>query len=241
MRVLVTRPEPDASREAAALAARGHQGVKAPLLVIEPIEDVALELDGAQALIVTSRNALRALASHRDLGRARKLRLFAVGGATASAARELGFAEVTEGPGNGAGLAEVIEAEAKPADGVLMHLAGETLAFDLKSALEAKGFSVRQPVLYRSVQATQLPLEALSLIRDSTLDGVILMSPRTAQTFADLLAKHGLVTQGKRLVCYCISKAVAEVLSPLGFGVRVASHPREEDVLALVSAEAASS
>ena len=161
MRVLVTRPEPDASREADALAARGHQGVKAPLLVIEPVEDVALELDGAQALIVTSRNALRALAGHRDLGRARKLRLFAVGGATASAARELGFAEVTEGPGNGAGLAELIEAEAKPADGVLIHLAGETLAFDLKSALEAKGFSVRQPVLYRSVQATQLPLGSL--------------------------------------------------------------------------------
>ena len=241
MRVLVTRPEPDASREAAVLAARGHQGVKAPLLVIEPIEHVALELDGAQALIVTSRNALRALASHRDLGRARKLRLFAVGGATASAAREHGFAEVTEGPGNGAGLAELIEAKAKPADGALIHLAGDTLAFELKSALEAKGFSVRQPVLYRSVQATQLPSEALSLIRDGTLDGVILMSPRTAQTFAGLLAKHGLVTQGKRLVCYCISKAVAEVLSPLGFGVRIASHPREEDVLALVGADAASS
>ncbi len=241
MRVLVTRPEPDASREVEALAARGHQGVKAPLLVIQPIEDVALELAGAQALILTSRNALRALASHRDLGRARKLRLFAVGGATANAARELGFAEVTEGPGNGAGLAELIEAEAKPADGALIHLAGDTIAFDLKSALEAKGFSVHQPVLYRSLQAAQLPPEALSLVRDGKLDGVILMSPRTARTFADLLARHGLVTQGKRLVCYCISKAVAEVLSPLGFGVRIASQPREEDVLALVSAEAASS
>jgi len=136
--------------------------------------------------------ALRALANRRELGRARKLRLFAVGEATARAARELGFTQVTEGPGNGAGLAELIEAEAKPADGALIHLAGDTVAFDLKSALEAKGFSVRQPVLYRSVQATQLPSEALSLIRDGKLDGVILMSPRTAQTFADLLARHGL-------------------------------------------------
>ena len=74
MRVLVTRPEPDASDEVEALASRGHEGVKAPLLIIEPVKNVALELDTAQALIVTSRNALRALATHSDLDRARKLR-----------------------------------------------------------------------------------------------------------------------------------------------------------------------
>lgn len=241
MRVLVTRPEPDASDEVEALASRGHEGVKAPLLIIEPVKNVALELDTAQALIVTSRNALRALATLSDLDRARKLRLFAVGAATARAARELAFADVTEGPGNGAGLAELIKTETRSADGPLVHLAGDTLAFDLKSPLEAQGFSVRQPVLYRSLQATQLPPQALSLLGDGRVGGVILMSPRTAKTFADLLARHGLVTQGKRLVCYCLSKAVAEVLSPLGFGVRIASQPREEDVLALVSAEGASS
>ena len=69
----------------------------------------------------------------------------------------------------------------------------------------------------------------------------MLMSPRTARTFADLLAKHGVVTQARRLVCYCLSEAVAEAVTPLGFAVRVAAHPREEDVLALLDAEAASS
>ncbi len=64
-----------------------------------------MDLDAAQALIVTSRNALRALSAHRHLDKARKLPLFAVGEATAAAARELGFAEVTPGPGTGAGLA----------------------------------------------------------------------------------------------------------------------------------------
>ena len=241
MRLLVTRPEPDASLEAEALAARGHEAVLAPLLAIEFAGDVALDLAGAQALVVTSRNALRAFASHRELYEARKLPLFAVGEATARAAEALGFAQVTKGPGTGAALAELIRGKLRPEGGPLVHLAGETLAFDLKSALEAQGFSVRQPVLYKVVPASELPAEALGLIKDGRIDGVILMSPRTAKTFADLLARHGLVTQGKRLVCYCISKAVAEVLSPLGFHVRVASHPREEDVLALLDAEAASS
>jgi uroporphyrinogen-III synthase len=241
MRVLVTRPEPDARDEIEALAARGHEGVPAPLLVIEQIADVALDLDGAQGLIVTSRNALRALAHHPALAAARKLPLFTVGAPTARKARELGFAAVIEGPGDGAGLAELIADRADPQRGRLVHLAGETLAFDLKKALEVRGFRVSAPVLYRAVPAGELPPEALSRISDGGLDGVILMSPRTAKTFVALLARYGVVTQARRPICYCLSEAVAEVLAPLGFPVRVAAHKREEDVLALIDSEAASS
>ena len=241
MRLLVTRPEPDATRDAGMLAARGQEAVLAPLLTIEFIGDVPLDLVGAQALIVTSRNALRALTSHRRLDEARKLPLFAVGEATARAAQDLGFGKVVKGPGTGASLAELITRKLNPERGPLVHLAGESLAFDLKSALETQGFSLRQPVLYRAVAARELPAEALSSLKAGELDGAILMSPRTAKTFALLIDKHGVVTQAKRLVCYCLSQAVAEVLAPLGFRVRVAARPREEDVLALVDSEAASS
>jgi len=238
MRLLVTRPEPDAGREAEALAARGHEAVLAPLLKIEFTRDVPLDFAGVQAIIVTSRNALRA---RRELPDARKLPLFAVGEATARAARDIGFANVTTGPGTAEELAELIAATLEPKHGPLVHLAGETLAFDLKSRLEAKGFTLCQPVLYRARPAEQLPAQALSLLKSGKVDGAILLSPRTARTFALLIDKHGVVTQGRRLVCYCLSQAVAEVLSVLGFEVRVAARPREEEVLALVDSEAASS
>lgn len=241
MRLLVTRPEPDASRQAEALGLHGHEAALAPLLTIEFRGGAPLELDGAQALIVTSRNALRALADHRELGEALKLPLFAVGETTARQAQELGFADVTIGPGTGEELIALILDELEPKQGPLVHLAGETLAFDLKSALERQGFIVRQPVLYRAVPARALPADALSLLSGGKLDGVILMSPRTAKIFADLLARHGLLAQAKRLVCYCLSEAVAEAVAPLGLDVRVAARPREEDVLALVDSEAASS
>ena len=238
MRLLVTRPEPDAGREAEALAARGHEAVLAPLLKIEFARDVPLDFAGVQALIVTSRNALRA---RRELPDARKLPLFAVGEATARAARNIGFANVTTGPGTAEELAELIAATLEPKHGPLVYLAGETLAFDLKSRLEAKGFTLCQPVLYRARPAEQLPAQALSLLKSGKVDGAILLSPLTARTFALLIDKHGVVTQGRRLVCYCLSQAVAEVLSVLGFEVRVAARPREEEVLALVDSEAASS
>jgi uroporphyrinogen-III synthase len=241
MRILVTRPEPDASREAEALAARGHEAVLAPLLNIEFARDVSLDLTGAQALIVTSRNALRALSSRRELEDARKLPLFAVGEATSRTARELGFAEVVVGPGTGAGLVDLIIGRLDPKRGTLVHLAGETLAFDLKPALAARGFTLRQPVLYRAVPAQALPPRALSLLAAGKLDGAILLSPRTARTFASLIERQGAVRQEGGPVCYCLSQAVAEAVAPLGFEVRVAAGPREEDVLALLESEAASS
>jgi uroporphyrinogen-III synthase len=241
MRVLVTRPEPDATRQAERLAARGHEPVLAPLLAIETATDVPLELEGAQALIVTSRNALRALATHRDLAASLQLPLFAVGEATAKVAAELGFSKVTSGPGTGAELSRLIADTLRPNAGALVHLSGETVAFDLKSALQAKGFTLRQPVLYRAVLATRLPESALSLLNAGKLDGVILMSPRTAAIFAALVVRHEALTQAARLDCYCLSAAVAQAVEPLKARAIVAVRPSEEDILALLDSKAASS
>ena len=241
MRLLVTRPEPDATRQAGALAARGHEPVLAPLLTIEAARDVPLNLDRAQALIVTSRNALRSIASHPELDAARVLPLFAVGDTTAKAAKELGFSYVTAGPGTGETLAHLIADSLDPNAGPLVHLSGETVAFDLKSALAAQGFAVKQPVLYRTVSATELPKDAARLLKAGELDGVALMSPRTAAIFAALVLRHGAVTQASRLDCYCLSAAVAQAVEVLKGRTIVASRPSEEELLALIDSEAASS
>ena len=65
MRVLVTRPRPDAEAFAEALATRGHEALIEPLLEITLAEASALplELDAFQALLVTSANGLRAFAA----------------------------------------------------------------------------------------------------------------------------------------------------------------------------------
>jgi uroporphyrinogen-III synthase len=239
MRILVTRPEPDAQAQAETLAVRGHEAVLAPLLIVETIHGVPLDLDGVQAVIVTSRNTLRALAGHAERERAFRLPLFAVGEASALKAMKVGFPDVTAGTNTAKDLVPLIAGALDPKAGPLVHLSGETLAFDLKSALEAQGFEVRRKILYRALPARELPPPALSALREGRLDAAIFMSPRTAQTFADLLDLHGAVTQGKRLICYCLSQAVAEVLEPHRFAVRIAATPREEDLLALLDADSA--
>lgn len=241
MRVLVTRPEPDAGREADALRARGYEAVLAPLLGIEFLKDVPLDLEDAQAVVITSRNALRALADHPQRDAVAALPLFAVGEATAWAGRQFGFSEVTIGPGTGAGLPPIIRREVHPEKGPLIHIGAEKVAFDLKAALEPDGFELRRFVLYRSHPVEALPDDVVAELASGEIKRVLLLSPRTARTFAKLAQRQGLVTDAKGLVCYCLSKAIAEAVAPLDFEVRVPLHPREEDLLALLDSDTSSS
>jgi uroporphyrinogen-III synthase len=238
MRILVTRPEPYAAEQAAKLSARGHEPVVAPLLRIEFIAP-KIDFAGAQAIVVTSRNALRALASHPALEAALRLPLLAVGEATACAAKELSFANVRHGPGTGAELAHMIAEDLDAGAGAILHLSGETLAFDLQSALAEEGFETQRSILYRSLPAVELPRSVLAQLQDGRLDGVVLMSPRTASTFSALIRRSG--AKAERLICYCLSEAVAQALRPLRTGIRVARQPNENEVLALIDASRASS
>jgi uroporphyrinogen-III synthase len=239
MRLLVTRPEPDAGREADTLMALGHEPVRAPLLEIEFLSGVPLPLDGVQAVVITSRNALRALASHPDLDQVLGLPLFAVGEATAWAARQLGFREVTIGPGTGAGLPPIIRREVHPENGALLHIGAEKVAFDLEGALQEDGFELRRAILYRSHAVDTLPEAVVSELKSGTIAGVLLLSPRTARTFVRLAKAQNLEAKG--VVCYCLSKAIAEAVAPLDFAVRVPNFAREEDLLALLDSGAPSS
>ena len=87
-RVMLTRPREDAHTLAEALAERGIVPVLEPLMTIEHIAGPALDLDGVQALLVTSANGVRAFAN-RDPRRHPPV--VAVGDATARAAAEAGF------------------------------------------------------------------------------------------------------------------------------------------------------
>jgi uroporphyrinogen-III synthase len=242
MRLLVTRPEPDALKLRAALEEHGHQATVEPLLSVSFEDGDELDLEGVQALIATSRYALRALKSHPQLGLARKLPLFAVGRATANDGRTLGFETVVTGAGTAEELVAHIVSVADPAAGLLLHLTGDTLAGDLSGELETHGFRVLQPVVYRMRPATVLADDTVEQLAMGEIEGVILMSPRTATIYASLMHKHGLTSVARRLTHFCLSDAIARRLQPLGaVPTEIAEAPRLEEVLALIDATAAKS
>jgi uroporphyrinogen-III synthase len=235
MRLLVTRPEPDALKLRAALEELGHEATVEPLLEVTFENGDAIDFEGVQAVIATSRNGLRALRSHPGRVVARKLPLFAVGKATAKEARALGFETVVTGAGTVNELVTHIVSVADPAEGLLLHLAGDRLAGDLKGELEAQGFRVLQPVVYRTAAVSSFSEDTVAQLASGEIDGVILLSPRTATIYAGLMAKHGLVAAARGLVHFCLSQAVAKRLAPLGpIESAIAEAPRLEEILALI-------
>ena len=242
MRLLVTRPEPDALKLGGVLEEMGHEATVEPLLSVSFEGGEAVDLDSVQALIATSRNALRAIKSSPALAIARGLPLFAVGKATAAEARALGFETVVTGAGTAAELVAHVVSAIDPAAGLVVHLAGETLAVNLKAELEAHGFRVIQAVVYRMVPAQNFSDDAVEQLAMGEIDGVILMSPRTAAVYATLIRKHSLAATIRLLPHFCLSAAVAKRLQPLGtVRTEIADAPRLEELLALIDETAAQS
>lgn len=242
MRLLVTRPEPDALKLQAVLEDMGHEATVEPLLHVSFEGAERIELDGVQALVATSRNALRALRSTTILPRARTLPLFTVGKATATEARAMGFEMVVTGAGTGRELITHLVAVLDPAAGLLAHLAGDTLAVNLKEELAAHGFRVLEWVVYRMQAATSFAADVVEQLASGEIDGIILLSPRTASIYAKLVRAHGLAECVRRLPHFCLSAAVARRLQPLApAAIVTAEAPRLEQVLALIEETAAQS
>ena len=231
---LITRPEEDARPLAEALAARGVATVIEPLLAIRPLpeaaSDLAKDLAGVQALLFTSANGARAFA---ELSPRRDIGVLAVGDATASAARELGFTAVESAGGDVQALARLVKQRLKPAGGPLFHAAGSAVAGDLAEILAAGGFDLRRRMLYESATATALSPETSAALKAGRIDLVLLFSPRTAVTFAELA--RAAAVDASEMTALCLSPAVATAVSGLAWKkVEVAEKPDLPSLLALV-------
>ena len=234
---LVTRPAADAAPLVEALERRGFDVLLEPLLAIEPVEGAAVDLAGVQGVLATSANGVRALA--QATGR-RDLPLWAVGDATARAAREMGFATVESAGGDVESLAALVAARLDPNAGALLHVAGTQLAGDLAGRLGEAGFAVRRAVLYEARPATALSPGLEEALRAGRVAAAAFFSPRTAATFASLIATPERAALLRGAVAYALSAAVAERLAALPWrAVRAAARPTQDALLAAVDADRA--
>jgi uroporphyrinogen-III synthase len=149
---------------------------------------------------------------------------------------------VVAGDGAAADLVPLIAAAADPAKGPLVHLAGEVVACDLAAALGPRGLEIRKLTAYRALAVRQLSPQTTQGIAAGTLAAVVLMSPRTASIFAQLVAGAGLKTQASRLIYVCMSQNVADALRPIEPGrVSVAAEPNSAALVAALARVAAQS
>jgi len=231
MRVLVTRPQPDASGTAARLQAAGHQAVVDPMLVVEPMPAVLPE-GRFDALALTSVNGARALAARPELEALRALPLYTVGRRTAEAAPQ-GFARVHVAGGDGAALVALLR-EKLPRGSRIVHVCGEDRAVDLGAALADDGIEAALFELYRARPAARFSPATVAALRGRQIDAAFHFSLRTATTVVERATQADVAADLAAIEHFCFSNSVAAPLLAAGWRVHIAQTPTEEGLFALL-------
>jgi uroporphyrinogen-III synthase len=228
MRLLVTRPLPDAEATALRLRAAGHDVIIEPLLRAELLEHA--DAADPTAIAVTSRNGVRALAAWRQSAGWRDRPVFAVGAATAATATESGFTDVRSADGDGEALARLIATSLDPG-ATILYPAAEVRSPAMELALRDSGFDVEVSVAYRMIAADRLPEPVVEALRAGAIDGVLLYSRQGAAVFLRLMEESQIVAALRRLTVFVLSSAVAGGLDGIEVGRLVVADTPDEDAM----------
>jgi uroporphyrinogen-III synthase len=236
MRVVVIRPKHSATKTADRLKALGHEPVLLPLT--EAAHDHTAAAEGLakphSALIITSAEAVRVIAgilekSPDTVGKT----VFAVGEATAEAARRAGFSDIRTGPGTGAGLAQLIAETAPRLPQPLLYLAGDPRSPELEETLRQSGIAVTTALMYRMAPVPYGIEDISHALLSPQADAILLYSRRNAGIFFDHV--QALDAELASLKILCLSANVADAV-PERFrnNIRIARSPDEEGLFAFL-------
>ncbi len=229
MRVLITRPRLSAEKLADRLVALGFEPVLSPMLEIEWFDDSAPLPADAQAILFTSANGVRALAR---LDADRRRDVFAVGEATAAAARAEGFRRVVAAEGDSGALLESIRAHRAGRPYRLVHVRGTHRAGNPAERLRQDGHRVTERILYAAHAVETLSDAARSAIADGALGAATFYSARAARAFAVALPP-ALRPSLSRTAAVALSPRIAGELASVRFEtVRIAARKSDAAMIA---------
>ncbi|MGE0658133.1 MAG: uroporphyrinogen-III synthase [Reyranellaceae bacterium] len=214
-RLIVGRSVAQTGPLSEAIAAAGFTALYQPMLRIvtqTPPDDFDARLSAAQAVVVTSANAVRRLA---EFTRKRFVQVLAVGDATAMVARSAGFVDTHSAQGDVRALAALCRRRLRPEGGKVLYLRAREVAGDLTAELGAAGFAVDEIVAYAAEPATALRPRLDAALRVASIDGVLLFSARSAAIFASLVRQAGLENACAGVVLLALSQNVAEATGDL--------------------------
>jgi uroporphyrinogen-III synthase len=212
-RLVVLRPEPGATQTMSKARQRGLDAVAIALFEVEPVAWDAPDLNQFSALLLTSANAV--LYGGANLEALKSLPVFAVGAATAEAAREAGFAIAMTGGGGVDELLSRINPGVK-----LLHICGEHRRAPA-SPLQA----ITPITVYRSRERPSPEIGAAA-------GAVVLVhSSRAAAIFRTRLCSAEL--DAGSVAIAAISPAAAEAAGSGWESVDVAEQPTDDALLAL--------
>lgn len=224
-RILITRPEPGASRTAERLRKAGCEPVVLPLTRIERLV-FELPKGPYDAIVLTSAQALAAVNSTLFT----HIPILAVGEMTAKAAREAGFSHIETASGSAESVAALALSAFKPQSRVL-YLCGKVRRPELESLLDYAGFFVTAVETYHAAPI-DYELDKLSgNLGAKPFDAVVLMSAVAAGLFSGYATRH----QCRDALLICFSQRIADAASLYGNRIAVTEEATEDSLMSLLT------
>lgn len=198
-------------------------GYEAHGLTVARIASVAFAMTPHPAgLILTSAAAVAYIPADW-----RHLPVYAVGVATARAAHKGGFADVRVSSGAVQALIDTICNDEKRPDGLLVHLGGERISYDVAGALNAGGIAAEHRVAYRLASRLFVPPA-------QAFDHILFTSQQAVEMFETVMSGAGQTAPLKSAVAHVFSTRVAQALTLSYAAVAVAESPQMESLIASV-------
>ncbi|PDQ17444.1 uroporphyrinogen III synthase [Mesorhizobium sanjuanii] len=231
VRVLVTRPEPGASRTARRLRDMGFQPILLPLTETVAVDAGAVP-DDAVAVAVTSANALRH-APKALIAALAALPCHAVGRRTAQAAREAGFVSVSEGSGDAEALADALAGSLSGK--TIAYLCGRVRFATFEERLEAAAVHVRAVETYDTLALDYPDADIIDRLAGQPVEMVLLYSAKAAAAVRTLIERPELHDLFEKTRFLALSGRIAAALGDIfSERIHIAKKPDEEALLALL-------
>jgi uroporphyrinogen-III synthase len=231
-RVLVTRPEPGATRTVERLTKLGYEAIKLPLSETSAL-DPKPPVSKPDIVIATSAQAFLHLPKEMTplLG---ELPTYLVGTATATAAREAGFRNVLgideDVERLQSRLAEVLEENEK-----VLYLCGRVRRPELEQALAQKGASLETIEVYDTILVSHSTDKLKTLISEP-IDAVLVTSVTNADGLARMLATPEIGQAFDKSMFICFSDRIATQLKlPHADEAVVCSTPDEDGMIETIT------
>jgi uroporphyrinogen-III synthase len=210
-RIAILRPEPGASKTLRRAADQGLEAIKLPLFEIEPVEWTPPDPSDFDGLLVSSANAIRFAGD--GLEQLKSLQVYAVGPASAEAARKAGFEIAKMGAAQLLGLLRTVDPDLR-----LLHLAGED-----RIALRRAWQKIAVVPVYRA--------RAVEGVDAGSIDGSVALvhSPRAGARLAEVACNRSTIAVA------AISPAAAEACGEGWESVSSVARPSDVGLLALAA------
>lgn len=210
--VLLIRPLEDALPMTIFLESKGIKFSHYPLF--KPHFLPLPPLTSPQALIITSKNAIRAVKEYEYL---KKIPLYVVGDKTAELAKQAGFVNIESASGTNQELMNLIMKKAKRDKGILWHLSGEKVKGNMIELLNTAGFQAKREIVYSIEDAKDLPSSLCLQLKNQIISHVIFCSSRTTTVFINLLKKTMIEKSTCQMISLCLSEDIGKIALSLNW------------------------